>query len=721
MVTPAKQDAAARVADTFGAIATPIATRLKNLEADHFAGVYVLTGKDMVKPLYMLTTATLTDEEGISAENFVAQASNNKDNLYLESVDRDINHNVAVVAPDMVIDGQSPWKANAGSPFKKANLDVCPELQALLPDGEEHYRIYIIPKCIPILFGTNEVHRGTIDDVCIELMEENHPSSSDWCRLSQYWDQARHDAIATALAEDSTTFKSKLKIKKGCLPLASTLYVRTTPIYPEGEEAHVAIESVRKRLADIMPEKTVNQTPVAAVNYNHDDEEADNKSGLTSNTPIGRKKNYLSKHTEDDILAMKFRMTMIGINKETGEIFIPELTDEMYHTYHMISGKKNRVAHLGTILTNFWENNCDDDDFLHRSADLPALDHVVLALFLNCFVPTTPMTSLDTAGATSFRDFMLAPDNANTLSERAAKINSRDLEEICGEEGVNLTKVNTSVIANTTFFTNELFVSLLANRAMIAETTVKFKKGDLEAAESPLVYKFPRKTAKLLTHHKVRRYWKTALAQQRVRLLCWCLQLLDNCVCLVNQVATNTTNVLFALGGELDKINVAPLLQAMDLHEEFESKLHRVVMNTDTIPLVPVAIAHENKTAKRQLELNESAAKKKLKQQQLQQDQQQQRQQVDSDKSGVLIWTGSGLMPSPRQPDQRLRVCVPDAREGIFCNRGRRCKCIHNKDPTKWNPEKTLKPWVELVDATDGLSWAPNIDVAALKTIVDKV
>jgi hypothetical protein len=129
----------------------------------------------------------------------------------------------------------------------------------------------------------------------------------------------------------------------------------------------------------------------------------------------------------------------------------------------MISGKKNRVAHLATILTGFWENECDDDDFLHRSSDLPGLDHVTMALLLNGYVATTPLTSLDTTGATAFRSFMLAPDSAASMAERAAKANNRDIEEICGEEGVNLTKVNTSVVANTAIFNENMFLSFLAN------------------------------------------------------------------------------------------------------------------------------------------------------------------------------------------------------------------------------------------------------------------
>jgi hypothetical protein len=708
------------LAESFAAIGTPIQARLKTIESDAFAGVYVLTGSHVVKPLYMLTTATFTDDEGISAKTFVAQATNNKEQLFLESVDRSIHRNVAIVVSDITLDAASPWLANAGEPFKKADLAAQRDLQALLPDGDEHYRIFIVTRCVPILFGTSEVHRGTIDEACLQLMEENLPGSGDWCRLANYFDQARHDAIAAALSEDNTCFKKKLKIKKGCLPLADTMFVSTVPVYPEDEEMNSAFQSVKKRLADIMPD-----TPVEAVDLTSGVEDADDaKSGITAATPIPRtlpiprKSAFTSKWTEDDITAMKYRLTMCGYSPEQG-LYIPELTDEMAHTYHMISGKKNRVAHLATILTGFWENECDDDDFLHRSSDLPGLDNVTMALLLNGYVATTPLTSLDTTGATAFRSFMLAPDNAASMAERAAKANNRDIEEICGEEGVNLTKVNTSVVANTAIFNENMFLSFLANCSLLSEATVRINTLVWADASNPLAYKFSRSTARLLTNKKVKRYWKTATSQQRTRLLCWCLQLLDNCTCLINQVAANTTNVLYALADDLSRINVAPLIQALALHEEFETKLIRVVMNTDSVPLVPIAAAHENRVAKRQLEANESAARKKAK---LQQDRQQDRQQPEEgDKSGVFVWNGAGLMPSIRQSDQRLRVCIPFSKEGSFCARGRRCKCIHNKDPSKWDPEKVLKPWYEFVEATADLSWAPGVDVAALKAIVDRV
>jgi hypothetical protein len=302
-ITPDKAETAAKLAESFAAIGTPIQARLKTIESDAFAGVYVLTGSHVVKPLYMLTTATFTDDEGISAKTFVAQATNNKEQLFLESVDRSIHRNVAIVVPDITLDAASPWLANAGEPFKKADLAAQRDLQALLPDGDEHYRIFIVTRCVPILFGTPEVHRGTIDEACLQLMEENLPGSGDWCRLANYFDQARHDAIAAALSEDNTCFKKKLKIKKGCLPLADTMFVSTVPVYPEDEEMNSAFQSVKKRLADIMPD-----TPVEAVDLTSGVEDADDaKSGITAATPIPRtlpiprKSAFTSKWTEDDI------------------------------------------------------------------------------------------------------------------------------------------------------------------------------------------------------------------------------------------------------------------------------------------------------------------------------------------------------------------------------------------------------------------------------------
>jgi hypothetical protein len=81
----------------------------------------------------------------------------------------------------------------------------------------------------------------------------------------------------------------------------------------------------------------------------------------------------------------------------------------MSHTYFTLLGKKAQIWHLITIVNNYYKGNCDDNDFMHRSADFPQMDKVMAALLLNGQLATTQLTNLDTTGPTAFRSYTWLP------------------------------------------------------------------------------------------------------------------------------------------------------------------------------------------------------------------------------------------------------------------------------------------------------------------------
>jgi hypothetical protein len=232
---------------------------------------------------------------------------------------------------------------------------------------------------------------------------------------------------------------------------------------------------------------------------------------------IDRKATYLNKFSDDEFTSMKFRLSNLGFDDEHETIHIPELTEEMAHTYFTLSGKKAQIAHLITIINNYYEGNCDDDDFLHRSADFPQMDKVTAALLLNGQLATTQLTNLDTTGPTAFRSYMVAPDNASTVAERARNANTRDVEELMGKDAQNLSKMSTNVFANTSFFTMELFTAFLAYRSLIAEATCVQVDDSWDSPQAPLTQRNPRTMARILTNHQVRRYFKTLPHNMKVK------------------------------------------------------------------------------------------------------------------------------------------------------------------------------------------------------------
>ena len=68
----------------------------------------------------------------------------------------------------------------------------------------------------------------------------------------------------------------------------------------------------------------------------------------------------------------------------------------------------------------------------------------------------------------------------------------RDLEELCGEDKSNMSKVDISITTNTNFLDPERFLATLANHCGLAEAMVKINKRIWDDMGNPLPYKFNR-------------------------------------------------------------------------------------------------------------------------------------------------------------------------------------------------------------------------------------
>eukprot|EP00956_Cyclotella_meneghiniana_P044391 scaffold316058_cov225-Cyclotella_meneghiniana.AAC.1 len=71
-----------------------------------------------------------------------------------------------------------------------------------------------------------------------------------------------------------------------------------------------------------------------------------------------------------------------------------------------------------------------------------------------------------------FRVYMIGPDSPASRSAREAARDQRTIEELCGEEGTNLSKVSTSITINHAILSQQPFLSTLANRCGLIEATV---------------------------------------------------------------------------------------------------------------------------------------------------------------------------------------------------------------------------------------------------------
>ena len=471
-----------------------------------FAGAYVFSRRGKIKPLYTFAKSNLTDEDGTVATRFVIQGVNDASAIQPESAPLDITKLVAclVPAPD---DGlPSLWETNAGRAFTKADLTALPSIQALIPEDDSSYHLMLLPRCLPILFGQSESHRGSVDENCQGLLEENLAGGSHWASwLALHWSQDLNSAVAAVLDKDIKAFGDLLpKLKKAALPLADSLVVKTTTLYADEDEDAPGIDSLRKVLFKVVPavDKEAPPTPIVG------GDPLDDTDDMTSASSRIPRKKTANSYSEEDQLAMKYRLACCGYDEKTGALTIPELTVNMDHVFTATKSNARRCEYLAELLESPKKLAPTDMDFLHRVLDMPAFDRAALALLANSRFPTNKMYDMD-GPHTKLRIFMFAPDDDATAKFRESSATTREMEMLVGEETTNLTKMSTDIIFNNRVLFPDVALAMMANRCFTYEKTVQLDEADWDAPTNPLGYRFYKQMALLLTDVPFRMFAKS--------------------------------------------------------------------------------------------------------------------------------------------------------------------------------------------------------------------
>eukprot|EP00956_Cyclotella_meneghiniana_P014542 scaffold21809_cov24-Cyclotella_meneghiniana.AAC.2 len=717
--TTAKTQADLEAAANFIAITTSPCARQKELVKKTYAGVYIFTRPNHVKPIYVLTTSNLSTASGTIVKQFVAQGVNDSSRIQPESVPLDISSNVVILIKHPPTAIPDIWAANVGTPFKKADVEtVAPPLHNLIPEDDQDYCLVILCKCLVIRFGLNSVHRGPIDEVCSDMMEQNMPGSFFWAECMTQFSQPLHDAVISIHANNDKTLGTKLpKVnKKFAEFFAPTGFATTETLYTDDEELTPALDTLKKRLFDIVP------TPPTIVepHTSHSGSGGAGGSLGTKDTLMSTKiprKPTIAKFTRDEQDKMKFCLANVGYDVATGQIVIPELTDDMHQLFDSISGARERNAFFDNILTSYEAGGDDDMDFLRRLAELPDLSNPVKAFYYSAYRPTKTITSFE-GPKDKFRTYMVAPDSNATRQAREETKDERSIQELCGEEGKNLAKVNTEIIFNHSFLSFYPFLSFLANRNSLVEATVIVDRETWDDPANPLLFRFIRAVAITLTTSKSRAFFKTCPAAQKTKFFGWLVQMTDSYECHLNQIPNNTRNVLLALSEDYSKIDTSALQQAEDLKVDVLSKILKIISNTESIPHCALNASLEEKANKKRTADIDTATK--VTPEQKKQKLKPAGDAEPADKSGPLVFSKGSHMPTVTEPDFTKRLCTPHIRKGLFCRKlaQNRCNLIHEKDPVKWNPD-TLKAWWDHVEATPDLEWDSSIDTKFLKNKVD--
>ena len=126
----------------------------------------------------------------------------------------------------------------------------------------------------------------------------------------------------------------------------------------------------------------------------------------------------------------------------------------------MPGGKNTKLASFHQVLVNGSEELSDSTDFLIRCADPPDYDTATLALLLNNLIEHLPMADLAAASMAKsrFRLVYFAPHNKQVAALCETTIDDREMEEICGENATNFSKVRTSILFNSNVLSMEVFL-----------------------------------------------------------------------------------------------------------------------------------------------------------------------------------------------------------------------------------------------------------------------
>ena len=717
-VTPEKRDSAIAAAKAYLSKETTLERRRRELAGSNLPGVYISHRVGHLKPQYICTLGQVSGADGTTVTRFVSQGINDSSNLQPESAPTDIVGNVVFLVEESATPLPDLWSSNAGAPFTKDDLSSLPDLQRPIPDDTATYRIVVAPRSMPILFGHDTSCRGEIDDTTVSLLDQALPGSGLWAQWVSEW---RHDIQEAILA--ATTPRNKLgrkmpSVKASCKPFASSALVLTETLYADDRSAQPALDGLRKRLFEAVPppprpapmsEVAAPQPPEQPIPAQQAAPAGARPAGTLGTIP---KRATFTSYTEEEALAARYQLGNVAFDPETGAIGVPALLDDAEYMFFSLTTGRKRNDHLEDILRTYSEA-CDNElDFLRRLFDPPRLDQGGKAIVVNTLPSTTPMTELESL-KNRFRPHLLAPDNAATLRARDEAGDDRDLEEMCGQDTANLTKVNIAIVSNTNVLGKDAFMGMLANRTGLVEATVKVNKEQWDDVANPLIYKFCREMAMNLTTKAARQWLKATHSASVRRFFGWLLQMWDSYECFLGTVPVASRNQLYVLTGELSKIPLDGITKAEMLKVEVMSNVLKIIHGTLRVPDSTLITHLEDKEARKRAADAAKAARpeKTIK---------TEKHNDNIDRSGCIICKKKGTMPFPPGEGTTNRICAGFVRVGAHCRQGNSCPNIHSLTPESW-PAEALKIWVPHVDSHPELSWTSTVRVDAVKAALEKV
>lgn len=742
------------------ATATKRSQTLSNHEL--FVGGYYITSTKKVRPAILPVETEVAIEDGPASRGFVANGSNRSEMVTPQLMGDLTTNFFTIVSGQVASSVPELFTKNAGRAFSLDDIETtAPALFAILSatadesvdavdqQNEEEqaaaaqplrYRIVCLPVSLPITYG-HPVYRGSINDDCVEAMERNIEFSTFWLHGVEAWDAQFHDAIVASkagLGNKVPSISTRAEFDKVVSP---TPFITQEMVEDDDEETIDLLESLKKRLFAINS-ATKHPTHGAApagmeIPGAAGDEDASQMTDAhTDNRPssaIPRKPRVqLATYTEDENLVAKLQLTFAGFDTSTQEIHLAELTDNCMYVL-AIQGKENRNRALASTLVTFSNDAALSEDFVARAVDLPCFDQATVVNILHSrYDAHTAWIDLEIAPnrrTSAFKIAFAAPDTKQVEDKRFRSEGTRTIEELLGQDAINLTKVNATIHYNTDMFNRDTFLTTMANVSAIAECLVKCDRETLDSPKNPLFYRFTRGISSRLTSPFGKRFLKLVEPAKAHYLYCYLSQQADTLHGLTIFPVTQPRSVLFCMTDREQDIPKTSYTNAVTRIDEILERVDKIFSNTESIPTCPLSIAYDNKQAKLRLELvkEEERAKKKAKLDDARQPDQKQGKgpakdgdKAPRDTTGCVVYTGkSAFMPFVMEQDVSKRRCIPNIRKGSCCKKGKKCENNHEKDPLKWEPS-VAKAWDDLIQAEETLEWESTVDQDKLKAHISK-
>ena len=741
--TPQKPTAATTAAVHVVAT-TPVKTREANIiDGSLFCGGWVINSRRRLQPYYCARKVTLASPDGGTTEMYLAQGSNDATQFKPILLPAYIMGNAIVpVRGNAVKTIAAKLLPGAGSVYKTADIaEKCPDVVSTNPfaNKQDEHRIVVIPASMPMLASEEGGYRGKLDEAAFDALDLNIPGTSAWLRLAQDFDQDFHLAVASVVNDK----KSKLgKAWPKNLTKAHTVWVDDLFIDPVAVDDDAA-EELEEELAALQAHVESIRGPLEVPTSIISSEPRDDVSAVTGITrlpappaalpsdpvtPAGKsstpfkipKRASLAQYDEHDVNYAKFCMIGAGFDPADNSITVGTVTAAMESVFTMPGGKATKLASFRQILENGSDALSTSTDFLLRRADPPDYDPATLALLFNNIMEHIPMTDLAAASSSKrMRLIYFAPDNKHITAQREAVTDDRQMEEICGEEATNYSKVRTAILFNHQVLSMEVFLIWLGNIIMYLVTAYKVDTEHPDKRTNPLLYRCYNEVALCLTSKPARKYFKHLPSNVTMpKILSWWAQICDQLFILITAPVGLPSTIINLLGGKYDKLDVSKYREASAVLREAKTKWNRIVSLVDTVPDSSIYASYEA-AKKRKPDGSGDADKEAKKARQAVEKDRTAATKADKDKllkKGIIVYKMPGAMPIVEEADPKKRICAAHHREGVICSR-KNCPLVHELDPTKWDAA-VLKKWNELIESTDGMSWHSSVDAAKLRSIL---